>query len=154
MPAKRYPFVLKERVGDDAYHAVSEMIDDELNDRLGAIHGQLAQVNERLGRVEDRLDRLEERFGTLEARVDYKLEKLEARIDDKLTQSAARFDEKLAARDERFERLLTDERAGVRVEISGLRTEMAAQRADLLKWAMVFWVSQAAAVAGIVVVLR
>jgi hypothetical protein len=63
-------------------------------------------------------------------------------------------DDKFAASDERFERRLAEDLGGVRLEIGGLRTEMVAQRADLLKWAMVSWVSQAAAVAAIVAVFR
>ena len=81
----------------------------------------------------------------------------------------------LATATDRFERRLAEEVGAVRVtiveqdsvtrqEIAQLRVEMTEQFADarihsearhqeLLKWALVFWVGQAAAVAGIVTAL-
>ena len=125
MPATRYPFVLKERFGGDAYDALADMVDDRQNARLGAIEAKLSALNDRIDHLDDKIDHL-----------------------------SARVDDKFAASDERFERRLGEDLGGVRLEISGLRTEMVAQRADLLKWAMVSWVSQAAAVAAIVAVFR
>lgn len=66
---------------------------------------------------------------------------------------------------ERFERRLTEESSELRVEmargfgdlrtqIAQLRAEMIDRNADLLKWGLVFGVSQTAAIAGIVAVLR
>jgi len=66
---------------------------------------------------------------------------------------------------ERFERRLTEESSGLRVEmargfgdvrtqIAQLRAEMIDRNADLLKWGLVFGVSQTAAIAAIVAVLR
>lgn len=66
---------------------------------------------------------------------------------------------------ERFERRLTEESSQLRVEmatgfgevrtqIAHLRAEMIDRNADLLKWGLVFGVTQTAAIAGIVAVLR
>jgi hypothetical protein len=66
---------------------------------------------------------------------------------------------------ERFERRLSEESSELRVEmatgfgelraqIAQLRAEMIDRNADLLKWGLVFGVSQTAAIAGIVAVLR
>lgn len=66
---------------------------------------------------------------------------------------------------ERFERRLTEESSKIRVEmatgfgevrteIAQLRAEMIDRNADLLKWGLVFGVTQTAAIAGIVAVLR
>jgi hypothetical protein len=77
----------------------------------------------------------------------------------------------LATATDRFERRLAEECAGLRADIGALRVEMVQQDAatrvemteqfaaarihsearhqELLKWALVFWVGQAAAVAGI-----
>jgi hypothetical protein len=59
---------------------------------------------------------------------------------------------------ERFERRLAEEGAALRVEMAhletGLRGDMAAMRAELLKWAFLFWVGQLASVAAIVGLLR
>lgn len=74
----------------------------------------------------------------------------------------------LATATDRFERRLSEEAAklrdgdsAVRLEITNLRVDMTGQFAasrlhseslhrELLKWAIVFWLGQAAAVAGIV----
>jgi hypothetical protein len=50
---------------------------------------------------------------------------------------------------ERFERRLAEEIAGLRIEMhtgfAALRKEMSDQRAELLKWSLLFWVGQFAA---------
>jgi hypothetical protein len=55
---------------------------------------------------------------------------------------------------ERFERRLAEEGAALRVEMAhletGLRGDMATLRAELLKWAFLFWVGQLVGVAAIV----
>jgi hypothetical protein len=66
---------------------------------------------------------------------------------------------------ERFERRLAEETAALRVEMAhletglrgdmarletGMRGDMASLRAELLKWAFLFWVGQLAGVAAIV----
>lgn len=132
MPAKRYPFVLKERLGEEVYDALVDMVDDRHNAWLVAIDKKLSALDVRFDRVDGRMDR----------------------VDERLAEMNALFDQKLSTLSERFEHRMADEFGKVRLEINGLRTEMVTQRADLLKWAMVFWVSQAAAVAGIVAVLR
>ena len=66
---------------------------------------------------------------------------------------------------ERFERRLSEETSQLRVEmatgfgevrtqIAQLRAEMIDRNADRLKWGLVFGVTQTAAIAGIVAVLR
>jgi hypothetical protein len=65
---------------------------------------------------------------------------------------------------DRFERRLTDETSKLRLDIAGLRQDMAAGfaalrqemadlRFELLKWTFLFWVGQFFAVAGLVAVL-
>ncbi len=70
---------------------------------------------------------------------------------------------------ERFERRLAEENGKLRVEMAtefgkvraematgfgSLRAEMSDRNADLLKWGLVFGVTQTAAIAGIVALLR
>jgi hypothetical protein len=62
-----------------------------------------------------------------------------------------RIDTRLAIMSERFERRLTEVTADLRADIHALRTDMAGQHAEVLKWALVFWVSQAATMAGIAI---
>lgn len=59
---------------------------------------------------------------------------------------------------DRFERRLAEESAKLRVEMAegfaGIRVEVIDRNAELLKWAFVFGVTQTAAIAGIVALLR
>lgn len=58
---------------------------------------------------------------------------------------------------ERFERRLAEEIAGLRVDLmremhtgfASIRQEMADQRVELLKWSLLFWVGQFAAVTAV-----
>ena len=129
MPATRYQFVLKERLGGDAYDALTDMVEDRQNARLVIIEATVSALTERIDQLSDQ-------------------------VDEKITHLSNRVDDKFAASDERFERRLVEEVGGVRLEINALRTEMVAQRAELLKWAVVSWLGQAAAVAGIVAAFR
>ena len=64
--------------------------------------------------------------------------------------------------EEKFERRLTEEISGVREEmrkeisgvreeISGLRVDMHKSQANLLKWIIVFWVTQIGTIAGLLI---
>jgi hypothetical protein len=59
---------------------------------------------------------------------------------------------------ERFERRLAEENGKLRVEMAngfgGLRTEMVERNADLLKWILIFGVTQAAAIVGLIKLWR
>jgi len=66
-----------------------------------------------------------------------------ARFDAKLEQRLAQFESKLEQR-------LTESTAALRTEI---RTGLADQRADLIKWMFAFWVGNVATTAGVVFAL-
>lgn len=59
---------------------------------------------------------------------------------------------------ERFERRLAEENGKLRVELAsgfgGLRTEMVERNADLLKWMLIFGVTQTAAIGGLIKLWR
>lgn len=55
---------------------------------------------------------------------------------------------------DRFERRLAETEIDIRDLRSDVRVAIAELRTELLKWAMVFWVAQAGAVAAIVAALR
>ncbi len=88
---------------------------------------------------------------------------LAARLGDSATTALVDFSEAnnracmefvIAQCTERFERRLAEDTAALRVEMAhletGLRGDMAALRAELLKWAFLFWAGQLAGVAAIV----
>lgn len=53
--------------------------------------------------------------------------------------------------EDKFERRLSEEISGVREEISGLRVDMHKSQANLLKWIIVFWVTQIGTIAGLLI---
>lgn len=59
---------------------------------------------------------------------------------------------------ERFERRLAEENGKLRVEMAngfgGLRAEMVERNADLLKWILIFGVTQTAAIVGLIKLWR
>jgi hypothetical protein len=55
---------------------------------------------------------------------------------------------------ERLERRLTEECGQLRLDVSGLRTEVADRNAALLKWLLVFFVAQTTALAALMTALR
>ena len=63
----------------------------------------------------------------------------------------------LSVATERFERRLTQEIAGLRVELmrelheglAAVRQEIAAVRVELIRWSFVFWIGQIAAMIGV-----
>jgi hypothetical protein len=124
--AAQYPTVLTTYVGEDGYGALVSMLDDRQREYTDALDDSTQAIDQRFGTLEDRLER---RF----EEIDYKFDLTTERVERRLA--------------EEYGRLRTELHDG----LGGIRTEIAHQRADLMKWAMVFWVSQAAAVAGIIV---
>ncbi len=53
---------------------------------------------------------------------------------------------------DRYERRLTEETAAIRIELhqglAGIRVEIARTRADLMKWSLLMWIGQFAAILG------
>jgi hypothetical protein len=55
---------------------------------------------------------------------------------------------------ERLERRLTEECGQLRLDVAGLRTEVADRVAALMKWLLVFFVAQTTALAALMTALR
>ena len=53
----------------------------------------------------------------------------------------------------RFDTRLGQVKAELRLEIAGLRNDMAAQRSELIRWMFVFWVGTVVPLAGLMVAL-
>ena len=78
--------------------------------------------------------------------------------DDSQNRMLGEMNHRFDLAEERLERRLAEACGQLRADMHDgfgqLRADMANQRADLMKWALLFWVTQAAAVAGIVTALR
>ena len=154
MAVPQYPLVLAKRLDEDGCAALVEMA-DEREERVTRAIDQRFSVYEH--RVDERFTVFEHRMDLRFAAVDQQFAALERRMDQRfavIDQRMAVFDQRLETQTEQFGRRLVEEFGHSRVDIASLRTEMVQQRADLMKWAMVFWISQAAAIAGILSVLR
>ncbi len=66
----------------------------------------------------------------------------------------ARFDAKQEERIVRAEAKMEERLAGVRLEIAGLRAELAAQGRDQMKWMFVFWIGTITPLAGLIIALH
>jgi hypothetical protein len=73
-----------------------------------------------------------------------------SRIDARFDVMSERFERRLAEEFGRLRVAMSGEMSGLRGEMGGLRAEMAYKHAELLKWAFLFWIGQAATVVGIV----
>ena len=85
--------------------------------------------------------------------------------DDLLSAATDRFERRLAEEIGQLRVDMVEQGSDLRLEVSKLRSDMneqfgsmkadaAARHVELLKWALVFWVGQAASVAAIIRVLR
>jgi hypothetical protein len=142
--------VLVEKLGVDGYSALIAMT-EEREDRL------LTAIVEGFAAVDRKFEAIDRKFGAVDQKfVD---------IDRQFLEVYHRFD----VMGERQERRLAEETGKLRVEMHDgfgalraemhagfgvLRADMANQRADLMKWALLFWVTQAGAAAAIVAALR
>lgn|SRR5574341_248065 len=98
------------------------------------------------------------RFGDrLEARVALTDARFSAMLDERLAASQAkleaRMDERIAASEVRFDAKLDARISEVRLEIAGLRGDVAAQMRDQMKWMFVFWMGTVVPLAGLIVAL-
>lgn len=144
MVRENYALVLIAKLGPDGYAAVREMHDDSQNRTLDEINHRFDVADERLER------RLAEECGQLRAEMHDGFGQLRAEMHDGLGQLRGEMHDG-------FGQLRAEMHGGfgqLRAEMGVLRADMANQRADLMKWALLFWVTQAAAVAGIVTALR
>lgn len=64
--------------------AISQVLDNRLDDKLTPIYSQLESINGRLDNVEDRLTHVEERLDNVEGRLDH--------VEDSLTHVGERLD--------------------------------------------------------------
>ncbi len=118
---------------------------DRLEARIALSEAKFgAMLEERLAASEAKFDaKLNERIVASEARLEARLV---ARMDERITASETSLQAKLEARlDERI--------TGVRLEIAGLKAEVAVQMRDQMKWMFIFWMGTVLPLAGLIVAL-
>ena len=157
MDRESHALVLMERLGPDGYSALLAMTEDREDRLLTALSEGFGAVQQRFQAIHQRFEAIDQRFEAIDQRL--------VGVDRQFFEVNHRFD----VMNERLERRLAEETGKLRVEMHDgfgqlraemreghgvLRADLANQRADLMKWALLFWVTQAAAVAGIVTALR
>jgi hypothetical protein len=65
----------------------------------------------------------------------------------------ARLEQRLAESEGRLRSEMAQGLAAVRVEMSALRTDLASQRADLMRWMFIFWAGTVLPLAGLMIAL-
>ena len=174
MPIVTVEKPLKDKLGDEAVDAlvrlinqsqgeqennVVEFVGDKFERRLTE---EIAQVNVNIFEVEKRFDhRLSEEI----AQVNTNILEVEKRFDHRLTEKIAQVNTNIFEVEKRFDHRLSEEIAQVNVnifevekrfdsrlseEIAKVRVELAATRADLLKWMLIFSIGQVGVIVGLV----
>ena len=101
-----------------------------------------------------RLDvRLEERFATAEARIEARFTLVEGRLG-KVEDRLAGMEVRLAHAEARLDGRISSVRDELRLEIAGLRTVVAEQGRDLMKWMFIFWAGTILPLAGLIIALH
>jgi hypothetical protein len=143
-----YALVLIGKVGPDGYTALREMQDDS-DTRF------LSEMNRRFDLMDERVERrLAEECGQLRVEMHQGFGQLRAETHEGFGQLRAEMHEGYGQLQAEMHEVFGQLRADMRDSCGVLRADMANQRADLMKWALLFWVTQAAAVAAIVSALR
>ncbi len=132
-----------------------DALGDEATDDLLAWREEAATVNR--ATVREVADLYFQRF---EALLDKGLAETRAHFDRELSEVRAHSERGLAETRAHSDQGLAEGRAysdrglaAVRAEIAGLRTDMANQRADLLKWMFIFWAGTVIPLAGLAIAL-
>ena len=110
----RLPFKLQEKLGDEAMTELATLLGD-----IGA------ESRAGFREVRDSIERLGTRLTELEVRMDARFADRDARMD-------AQFADRDARMDARFDQLTR--------EIAGLKPQISAVQAELVKWTFLFWI--------------
>ena len=89
-------------------------------------------------------------FARFDAKLEQRLAQFESKLEQRLAQFESKFEQRLAQFESKLEQRVTESAASLRTEI---RTGLADQRADLIKWMFAFWVGNVATTAGVVFAL-
>jgi ABC-type phosphate transport system auxiliary subunit len=136
-----------ERFGDE----IANELADWLNHVDAAATRQLRDLNTQNFRqfeavLNARAREIEARIEGLGSAMDVKLEGLRSEIDVKLEGLRTEIDIKLEGLSAKFERRLAENKEELKTEISALRTDLHAFKAELLKWMFLFWLGSVATI--------
>jgi hypothetical protein len=127
---------LQETLGEEATRDLVTWIDQ-------GWEYQIAQLRELADLHYSRFDaRLEQRLAEVRAALRTEMAQGLAAVRQDMAQGLAALRAEMAQGD-----------AALRAEIAALRTDMAAQRADLIKWMFIFWAGTVIPIAGLVIAL-
>ena len=130
MPIVTVEKPLKDKLGDEAVDALVRLINQSQGE-------QENNVVEFVG------DKFERRLTEEIAQVNVNIFEVEKRFDHRLSEEIAQVNTNILEVEKRFDSRLSEEIAKVRVEL-------AATRADLLKWMLIFSIGQVGVIVGLV----
>ncbi|OGC00938.1 hypothetical protein A2V82_17335 [candidate division KSB1 bacterium RBG_16_48_16] len=130
MPIVTVEKPLKDKLGDEAVDALVRLINQSQGE-------QENNVVEFVG------DKFERRLTEEIAQVNVNIFEVEKRFDHRLSEEIAQVNVNIFEVEKRFDSRLSEEIAKVRVEL-------AATRADLLKWMLIFSIGQVGVIVGLV----
>ena len=131
------------------YERLGDEIATELVDWFNAVDATYCADLDRLNEVNfQRFDaRVEQRFAESDAKVEKRLAEFEVKVEKRFAEFEVKVDKRFAEADAKLERTA----AALRGEI---RTGLADQRADLLKWMFGFWIATLVPLAGLILTLQ
>jgi uncharacterized protein YdcH (DUF465 family) len=131
----------------------------ELNERVSQVeftlHQRINEVNQRITEEVGKLDkRITEEVAGLEMRLNQRINEVNQRIteevgklDKRITEEVAKLENRIDQVDARLDKRITE-------EVAGLKADMSAFKAEIIKWMFLFWLGQLVALAGLVQLLR
>lgn len=138
---------LKETLGEEATRDLVTWVD------RGPDY-YIAQLRELADLHYARFDaRLEQRLAEVRAGLQTEMARGLAALRETMAQGQAALREDMARGQATVRAEMAQGDAALRAEIANLRTEMAAQRADLIKWMFIFWAGTVIPIAGLLIAL-
>ena len=145
MEASSYAVVLCERLGNDGYEALEEMI------RVS--HANLVTIAHFDRRLSEECTALRQEIGQGHAALRLEMREGDAALRQGMTEGLGALRQEMTEGHAALRREMAEGDTALRLEIAGLRQDILAGRFDLLKWCFAFWVGQLVSVVGIVALM-
>ncbi|MFQ5633425.1 MAG: LA_3696 family protein [bacterium] len=155
MAVKVIPKVLRDKLGENGAEALASVVNDAI---ANSQNGFIQIVEERFSR------KLAEEIGKFRAEVSESIANLRTEFKENMANMRAEFKEDMANMRTEFSKELANMRAefntkfaaidtkfaAIDTKFAGIDTKFAEQKASLLRWMFIFWLTQMAAFLGIV----